>query len=188
MNTNEAIQTLKTQLQAKDWFSDVEEDKLHNIVVYVKYLSSEVMKSIPDRVEGHFVLTHFAASKMANSKQFITNASTWQPPTSVAIDAAKFVQDFPKVKGSEVALEKAHDQLFSKDSEFFPVKDTERLANELDRLSSICGDNILQAVFYEVHDGKSALTNFSAKYPVIKKEMEQLYVEYGFETINEEWE
>lgn len=176
MNTQEAIQTLKSQLQSKDWFSDVEPGQFNNIIVYVKYFSAEVIKAIPDKVEGHSVLTHFAVSKM-DGKQFITNASTWQPPQT---KGEWMVETIQRLGITE--------DLFDIPLIGKPNKSDNFLPEELDRLAKICGDNILQAIFFETHDGKNALTNFSAKYPVVKKAMEQLYAEYGFDAINEEWE
>lgn len=189
MNTQEAIKSLKSQFASKDWFSDVEPDQFNNIVVYVKYLSSEVIKAVPDKMEGHRVLAHFAVSKVDN-KKFITDASTWNP--------SKFVSNFPKPKGSEEAIQKAHEQLFSQDPEFFkPGKepeffklemDRDVLASDLDRLAETCGDNILQEILFEIRDGKNALTNFSSKYPPVREEMDRIYAQYGFDAINEEWE
>lgn len=174
MNTQEAIQILKSQFQSKDWFSDVESGQFNNIIVYVKYFSAEVVKTIPDKVEGYPILTHFAVSKM-DGKQFITNASTWQPPQTKGEWMVETVK--------KLELDHLDEPTVSK-----PIKSKSRLLDELDRLANICGDNILQEVFYETHDGKNALTNFSAKYPAVKKAMEQLYAEYGFDAINEEWE
>lgn len=160
MNTQETIQTLKKQFQSKDWFFDIDQDNFNRIVIYVKYLSSEVIASIPDRLGGHSILAHFASSKIADSKQFIADASIWQPPKPEPAVIAP-----PPVKP--------------------PHSD---LIGELDRLALICGDNILQDIFYEIHDGKNALTNLSPKFPEVRKSMKKLYDMYGFETINEEWE
>lgn len=176
MNTQEAIQTLKKQFQSKDWFSDVDQDNFNKIVVYVKYLSSEVITSIPDRIGGHYILVHFANSKIADSKQFITDASIWQPPQT----KGKWIVETVK----NIELDHLKEPMVCR-----PIKPPHSdLIGELDRLALICGENILQDIFYEIVDGKNALTNLSPKFPEVRKSMEKLYDMYGFETINEEWE
>lgn len=60
------------------------------------------------------------------------------------------------------------------------------LIDELDTLESVCGPNILNDIFYEVHDGKNAVTNLSMKYPEVRSRMEKLYSEYGFDVVYEE--
>lgn len=181
MNTQEVIQSLKSQFASKDWFSDVEPDKFNNIVVYVKYFSSEVIGSVPDKIEGHSILVHFACSKVSNPSQFITDASTWQP----AKNKGEWMLDtLQKLGLNDVDLPLIGKPIKSID----PSKSNDHLADDLDRLAKICGDNILQEIFYETHDGSRALTNFSAKYPKVRVEMDRIYAQYGFDAINEEWE
>ena len=60
------------------------------------------------------------------------------------------------------------------------------LIKELDSLEKECGSNILQDIFYEVQDGKNAVTNLSARYPDVRKSMEILFDRYGFDVIYEE--
>ena len=60
------------------------------------------------------------------------------------------------------------------------------LIKELDKLEKECGSNILQDIFYEVQDGKNAVTNLSARYPDVRKSMEVLFDRYGFDVIYEE--
>lgn len=62
----------------------------------------------------------------------------------------------------------------------------EQLIDDLDSLENICGSNILQDIFYEVHDGKNAVTNWSSKFPEVRKSMDVLYTTYGFDLIYEE--
>ncbi len=64
--------------------------------------------------------------------------------------------------------------------------DIDKLISDLDSLESICGSNVLQDIFYEVHDGKNAVTNWSGKFPEVRKVMESLYNNYGFDLIYEE--
>jgi hypothetical protein len=49
----------------------------------------------------------------------------------------------------------------------------------------MCGSNIMQDIFYEVHDKENAVTNLSAKFPDVRKSMEKLYAQYGFDLIYE---
>src|SRR6185436_712808 len=74
--------------------------------------------------------------------------------------------------------------------ENYPTEELETnldsLIFELDRLEKICGSNILQDIFYEVHDGKNAVTNLSNKFPEVRQVLDSLYNEYGFDLIYEE--
>ncbi len=60
------------------------------------------------------------------------------------------------------------------------------LSFKLNYLESKCGENILQDLFFEIHDGKNSVTNLSSKYPEVKEELSKLYFEYGFDVIYEE--
>lgn len=60
------------------------------------------------------------------------------------------------------------------------------LTDELDRLEKLCGSNVLQDVFYEVHDGENAVTNLSARYPEVRRRVQKIYDKYGFDVIYEE--
>ena len=64
----------------------------------------------------------------------------------------------------------------------------QRLVKEIERLESMCSKYILQDIFYEIHDGKNAITNLSFKFPEIKSLMENLYKTYGFDKIYKELE
>ncbi len=57
---------------------------------------------------------------------------------------------------------------------------------ELEKLEKICGSNILQDIFFEVHDGENAVTNLSDRYPEVRKPMDKLYTTYGFDAIYNE--
>jgi hypothetical protein len=60
------------------------------------------------------------------------------------------------------------------------------LISDLDDLEDICGSNVLQDIFYEVHDGKNAVTNWSSKFPEVRIALDKLYSTYGFDLIYEE--
>jgi hypothetical protein len=66
------------------------------------------------------------------------------------------------------------------------IPDVASLVRELERLEKICGSNILQDIFYEIHDGKNAVTNLRARYPEVATPMQDLYQTYGFDVIYEE--
>jgi hypothetical protein len=46
--------------------------------------------------------------------------------------------------------------------------------------------NLLENIFYEVHDGKNSITEYSAMVPQLREEMEKLYHIYGFDVLYEE--
>ena len=60
------------------------------------------------------------------------------------------------------------------------------LQNELTRLEKVCGSFTLQDIFYEIQDGKNAVTNLSSRYPEVHQAMKRLFDEYGFDVIYEE--
>jgi hypothetical protein len=65
MTKEEALQTLTDTIGKKDWFHSAVIDAAYNetIVVYTKKLSAEILKAIPEKVEEHRVLVHFAMSQ-----------------------------------------------------------------------------------------------------------------------------
>lgn len=67
----------------------------------------------------------------------------------------------------------------------FPT-DVSFLANELDRLEHICDSRVMQHIFYEIHDGKNAVTDLSERFASVRESMERLYNEYGFDVLYEE--
>ena len=56
----------------------------------------------------------------------------------------------------------------------------------LEDLKTRCPINILIDIFYEVHDGKNAVTNYAKKYPEVFIDLEKLYMKYGFDLLYEE--
>jgi hypothetical protein len=59
------------------------------------------------------------------------------------------------------------------------------LDQELATLYKIYGKNVVESVFYEEHDGKNCVTNFSEKFSDLKNTMHLLYKHYGFNAIYE---
>lgn len=167
---DEREKILTDMFKDRDWFDSVGYDQYGRVVVYVKYMCHETLYDIPDTCEGKQVLSHFASSKNATREQF---TNTQKPATLPVVTPA------PKL---ELVDEPEIEEL---DSSFLET-DLSELCKALDKLERICGSNCLQDIFYEVHDGKNAVTNLSVKYPEVRAKLEQLYDEYGFDVIYEE--
>lgn len=60
------------------------------------------------------------------------------------------------------------------------------LTRELERLGLICGTNTLESIFFEVHDGKNAVTDMSKRYPEVREDIETLFRYYGFNLLYKE--
>jgi hypothetical protein len=43
--------------------------------------------------------------------------------------------------------------------------------------------DIVAAIFFETHDGKNAVTNYSEQYPNVRQRMEKLYNTFGFDVL-----
>ncbi len=69
-----------------------------------------------------------------------------------------------------------------------PITEKDPLNNliaKLSRLETLCSKNILQDIFYEIHDGRNAVTNLSSSFLEVRKELEELYNVYGFDILYE---
>lgn len=150
----------------EDWFHSVDLDKYGRLVVYVKYMCDATTHDIPRQVDGNNVLVHFATSKYIKPELFAHKGFK------------------PKEKPAEEVSE-----LNDEDVEFIEEPNTpldlRELVSELDRLEKKCGSNIMQDIFYEVHDGANAVTNLSSKFPDVREGMDALYNQYGFDLIYE---
>jgi hypothetical protein len=178
MELNEAMASLTTLCKGKPWFHDVTPDQYGRPVVYVLYQCEETLHDfIPDHMGGHQVLVHFAASKLMTRDNFVDHGDT-------SLSRLK-VPALPKVPLDNFPIDLIQDitdeaELVEED------KSVRHLVDELDKLEKQCGSNILQDIFYEVHDGPNAVTNLSAKFPEVRRGMERLYKLYGFDVIYEE--
>jgi hypothetical protein len=119
--------------------------------------------AIPREVGGHHVLVHFASYKDANIMKYADDGniklrSAPAPKVEVPVEEPR------EITGADIAY----------------------LVQELDRLEKMCGTNILQDIFYEVHDGPNAITNLSSKFPDVRKTLDLLYKDFGFDVIYEE--
>jgi len=160
MEVKEAVESLTNLFKDQDWFAEVGTDIYNRPVVYIKYTCNETLNTIPDRVDSYQVLVHFIGSKTATKDKFMTNATH--------VPFSKPVVNIEELPSSDL------------------VRDIGELTAELDRLEKVCGSNILQDIFYEVHDGKNAVTNLAARYPEVKDKLVSLYDEYGFDVIYDE--
>lgn len=165
MDKNEVMKQLTETFKDKDWFGEVGLcEKTKRITVYAHYMNLEVMTSVPDYVGGFQIMLAFMGYLKASSSvytQDLTKPSFSTP--SVTKPLIEDVSDFAEL-----------------------VNEGPELIPELDRLEKICGSNMLQDIFYEVHDGKNAVTNLSSRYPEVREALEVLYSNYGFDVIYEE--
>lgn len=168
---DEGIELLIRMFQGRDWFHSVGHDQYGRYVVYTNFMCEESLHDIPDVVFGKQVLCHFAASKLATADQFKV-----APPGRSTPAPSPVLELLPQEEEEDI------EEL---DSSFLEA-DLSELCRELDRLERQCGSNCLQDLFYEVHDGKNAVTNLGAKYPDVKAALQRLYDEYGFDVIYEE--
>lgn len=169
MDTTEGLDLLARMCHGKDWFHQVGLDQFGRFVVYVNYLNLEVYAGVPDKIDGKTVLVHYASSKEAQRDQFVGSVKRTIPPPLpvVEMDAIDITDE------AELLEDESPPDLRS-------------LTIELDRLEKICGSNIMQDIFYEVHDGANAVTNLSVKFPEVRSGLEKLYQRYGFDVIYEE--
>jgi hypothetical protein len=161
MELNEGMIQLNQLCKGKDWFFDIGTDTSGNYIVYVKFMDLKTLTFIPDTMAGRSVLVHFAASKLANKDQFINKSNIHRLEFS---DETSSI--FDTVEGNELGF----------------------LIKELDELKFICEFDILESIFWEVHDGPNSVTNCSAMFPEVRKRMEKLYDQYGFDVIHNEFE
>jgi len=176
---NEVLEQLRQMFKDRDWFYDVGVEQYGRPVVYIKYMCHETLHDIPDTVGGRQVLAHFAASKTAKADQY--TSSDLKKEDNIPIPLVKKIET---VKDEDIELVD-NDGAVELPSSFLQF-DLSDLCKELERLEKLCGTNALQDIFYEIHDGRNAVTNLSARYPEVHDRMEKLYNEYGFDVIYEE--
>lgn len=139
----------------KPWFDYIGKDQYGRLTVYVHFMNRETMVDIPRMLGTDHVMVHFVASKKATREQFVNTVSLSS-------------STLPRVTSTVIDKE---------------IGDLPYLQNELDRLEKYCGSHALQDIFYEIKDGKNAVTNNSERFPEIRKSLERLYDEYGFDVI-----
>ena len=134
MSIDDGIEILTSLFFEKDWFVEVEIDKLNRYVVYVSAMNAETMATIPDQMLGRSVVSHFIASK----------------PKQSAISEDDQEYDLPYLMGE---------------------------------LARYCGDEDIECIFFECHDGENAVSNKSELHPDARIKMQKLYDIYGFDLI-----
>jgi hypothetical protein len=144
-------------------------------------MCEETLHSIPDTIAGKQVLVHFAASKTATREQFVET-----PAPKLNLSPSEFIQKTREAQAQDidVGVGQMLDELDvgSMNTEELSMR---YLEDELDSLEKICGSNCLQDIFYEIQDGRNAVTNHSLHYPDVRSRMEKLYLKYGFDVIYE---
>ncbi len=142
-----------------DWFKGTGKDQYGRHIVYCSRMDYLTISKIPDKIDGKQVVFHYHYPQL--------NYVYHEPLTIKQVEPK--AKPAPKVEEIEVS-----------------VPDIDYLIKELDQLEKMCGTNILDAIFYEVHDRHNAVTNLSEKYPLVRDKMEELYTEFGFDLIYEE--
>lgn len=161
MDLTSSINYLTDMYKGKDWFSEVGTDQYGRLVVYIKYMCEENIGKIPDFVNNKHVLVHFHTSKNIDKNKYVENL--------VSPSLQKTVAPLPMDLNEEV-----------EDVDLLYV------GRELDRLEKMCSSYLLQDIFFEIHDGKNAVTDISSKFPDVRKDLETLYDKYGFDVLYEE--
>jgi hypothetical protein len=169
MEVQDGIKFLVEKYSTNAWYDSVGLDKFGRYVVYVTTMNLEVMQTVQQSLEKKQVLISYANSKPENLKNY-TTYHDWNRPRPVA----------PVVVAPAIVVEEEPEE------EFIEAINVEELITELDRLERICGSHGLQDIFYEVHDGRNAVTNLGSKFPDVKRDMMELYNHYGFDVIYEE--
>ncbi len=164
---NHNLTQLSEMYSSKDWFFDVGTDEFNNLVVYTKYICEDNLKNVPDKLNDQHVLVHFASNKMALASKYIDD------PTKFKFTPVQFKTIVASLEPKTSLLD-----------EDFESLDVEFLTKELDQLMRVCESaNILEDIAYEVHDGDNAVTSLSNKFPSVRKRMENLYQDFGFDIL-----
>lgn len=179
MDKQEGINQLVEMYKDREWYHSVGLDQYGRIVVYVHFMNHETLHDIPDNMGKHQVLVHFAGSKTATRDQFV---SMPQAPGASFVQAAKEAQ----TNGVDVGVGQMIDELDQVVGSEEEEKSILYLQKELDKLEKMCSSYTLNDIFYEIQDGKNAVTNMSARYPEVRQRLEKLYSMYGFDVIYEE--
>lgn len=176
LTLNEGLDYLKENLQNKDWFYSTSLNENNKIVVYVNYMSKDILQHVPLHIAGYHVLVHFAAAEKAKRDNFTDTVK----PKFLQTPAEEILSNEDEIGSYDVA------SLVDLTDELDVDINEQYLISELERLEKICGSHILQDLFYEAHDQDNAVTNLSAKFPEVRQAMDKLYKEYGFDVIYNE--
>lgn len=165
METDKDIQQLVEEYSQFDWYDSVGLDKSNRYIVYTKLINREVMKVVRQDLNGTQVLVAFAHAKPSNDSR------------SRYINFHDFSKSRQQLSTVITPIETVKEDTL----------DLDYLIAMLDKMEKWCGsNNILQDIFYEIHDGKNAVTNLSTRFPHVREELNKLYETYGFDIIYEE--
>lgn len=203
------LSTLRKHYQDREWFGDVGYDQFGRPVLYIKHECHETIWETPDRWEGKQLMVHFLASHTARADNFLDKPQQTNGHSTLTVNVGDFMKSakeaqakgidtgfigamdeedrealFTKLEPSEMAQQTR--DLVAEEEERQLELSVRALTDELDKLERLCGSNILQDIFYEVHDKGNAVTNLSAKFPEVRQRMEKLHDKYGFDIIYEE--
>ena len=177
LTLNEGLDYIRKSLQDKDWFYQTSLNENNKICVYVHYMSGDILQEVPWQIAGHHVLVHFASSEKAKRDDF---TGTVKPKLAQDAPVEEPLSNEDEIGSYDVA------SLVDLTDELDVDINEQYLISELERLEKTCGSHILQDVFYETHDQNNAVTNLSARFPEVRKAMDKLYKEYGFDVIYNE--
>ena len=175
MDVKEGLALLNEMYEDRAWYENVGLDQYGRYVVYVGFMNMETMLDIVREFGGKQVMVHFVASKLATAGGFMNDA-----------DAANRLPAYVPITPTLVKLDQS---ILAETFASEPVEEDKSLRNltdALDKLEKQCGTNILQDIFYEIHDAGNAVTNLSVRFPEVRKGLEKLYEQYGFDVVYEE--
>jgi len=171
----EGLKELEILLDPYDWFYEVVIEA-RRYVVYVTYMDS-TQNVIPDFVQGHQVVVHFASSAPGAKNEYVNRPSL----------SLKQYSPFDREPDNLIRLSESDmEVLYATEPPRSIESSIKKLTDKLDRLEKEVGSNTLQDIFYEIHDGRNAVTNLGSRYPDVQASMKRLYDEYGFDTIYNE--
>jgi len=175
MDINEGMEYLRNLYKDKEWFHSVGVEQYGRIVVYIHHTTHETLHDIPDQVAGKQVLVHFAGSLFLDKDKYVNR------PQSIFASPMMELEGAARRADADVPFDVV-DEAVGSQAEELSIR---YLETELFRLEKLCGSNTLQDIFYEIKDGPNAVTNLSARFPDVRKSLEKLYDQYGFDVIYE---
>lgn len=170
----EGLKELETLLDPYDWFYEVEAEA-RRYVVYVNYMCSEQDTIIPDMVQGRQVVVHFTSAKTGSAQDYMA-----EDKKTFTYHQFPFLTPDSSGSITQEDLEAGLKELSAPNETI--------LVQELTRLEKQVGPNILFDIFFEIHDGKNAVTTLGSKFPETHEGMKRLYDDYGFDPIYNELE
>ena len=185
MEKEQVASYLTDMFRSKEWFDHVGFDQYNRVVVYVHKMDSSVVNLIPEFTEDHRrIMVHFASSVRTDKNDVVNRPQSLHGlPIHKSIGQTIDLPVALQAKGIDTGFASAMEE---EDRERILEERVQKLTDELDRLEKICGSNVLQDIFYEIHDKGNAVTNLSARYLEVRQRMEVLYNEYGFDIIYDE--